>query len=404
MPLFKYTAKDANGNTVSDAIESRSQRTVIDCLRTKGLIILNIEEKQAEARGVFSFLFQKKVKLEDLVIFARQLSTMVDAGVPLLNAFSILAEQTESRNLQEVLAKVRGDIETGSSFSDSVKKYPIVFSDLFINMVRAGESSGTLDEILDRLATYYEKTNRLIKKVKAALVYPVVVIIMAIAITALLLLKVVPVFEDIFADFGSELPVPTQILVTVSNLLREYFFIDLVIFALAVFLAGRYIKTEKGRLAFDRLRLKLPIVGKLIRKIAVSKFTRTLSTLTKSGVPILTALEIVEKTTGNKVIEVAMSDVRDSIKEGERIAEPLSRSRVFPPMVVRMIAIGEETGELEKMLAKISDFYDEQVETAVSGLTSMIEPLLIAFLGIVVGSIIICMFLPIFRLTSIIQV
>jgi len=404
MALFKYSAKDSSGNTVSNEIESRSQHAVIDYLRGKGLVILNIEEKPVKAKSSFSFLTQKKVKLDDLVIFTRQLSTMIDAGIPILNAFNILAEQAESRNLKEVLLKVRDDIEAGSSLSDSIKKYPGVFSILFINMTKAGESSGMLDEILDRVATYYEKTSGLIRRVKAALVYPVIITVMAIVITTILLLKVVPVFEDIFAGFGADLPMPTQVLITVSNILRQYFLINLALFIAAIFLVGMYIKTEKGRLAFDTLRLRLPVVGKLIKKIAISKFTRTLSTLTKSGVPILTALEIVEKTTGNKVIEKAVDDVRRNIKEGEKISEPLSRSGVFPPIVVRMIAVGEETGELEKMLSKISDFYDEQVEAAVSGLTSMIEPLIIAFLGVVIGSIVICMFMPIFKLTSIIQV
>jgi len=405
MPTFKYTAKDTSGKTVSETMEASDKKVVVKYLREKDCIIVNIEEKEALAKRLpLPFIHRKKVKMDDLVIFARQLATMVDAGISLMGAFDILGEQAETPHFKKVLLKVRDDIQTGSSLSESMAREPEVFSTFFINMVKAGESSGALDEILDRVASYFEKTAGLMRRIKAALVYPAIVSLMAVVITALLLLKVVPVFEEIFSGFGAELPLPTQILVNVSNILRSFFFLYMGLFILACFSLVMYIRTDKGKLAFDRFMLRLPVFGKLVRKVAVSKFTRTLSTLTKSGVSILTALDIVSKTSGNKVVENAVNEVKKGIKEGERIAEPLSHHKVFPPIVVRMIAVGEETGELEKMLSKISDFYDEQVDAAVTGLTSMIEPLIIAFLGIVIGGIVICMFMPIFKITSIIQI
>jgi type IV pilus assembly protein PilC len=296
---------------------------------------------------------------------------------------------------------MRNDIETGSSLSEALSRHKKIFSPLFVSMVRAGESSGMLDEILDRLAAYLEKTSNLQKKVSAALIYPAVVSAMAVGITLLLLLKVIPIFKDIFSGFGSELPKPTMMLIAISDIMRKYFLLVVIILAGAVIMAARYIKTERGRLAFDSILLKLPIFGILLTKVAISKFTRTLSTLIKSGVPILSSLEIVGKTSGNKAIEATVEVVRNNVREGEGVSEPLARSKMFPPMVVRMISVGEQSGQLEKMLSKIADFYDEQVDAAVSGLTSLIEPLIIAFLGIVIGTIVICMFLPIFKLSAI---
>jgi len=269
-------------------------------------------------------------------------------------------------------------------------------------MVRAGESSGMLDEILDRVALYLEKTSSLQKKIKSALVYPIAVVIMALGITAFLMLNVIPVFKDIYEGFGATLPTPTAVLLAISDFMRHYFYVAIIFTVAAGFAAVRYIKTDKGALAFDRLKLNMPIFGVLAKKIAVGKFTRTFSTLIRSGVPILNSLDIVGKTAGNKVIEIAVESVRQNVKEGEAIAEPLAKSGVFPPMVVRMVSVGEQTGELEKMLTKIADFYDDQVDAAVTGLTSLIEPLIIAFLGIVVGGIVICMFLPILKITSVV--
>ncbi len=402
MPNFKYVAKSQDGATTAGTLESTDRTGVIDALRKQNLIIVSVSEAQSGFKLNFSIGHKKKIRLDDLVIFSRQLATMVDAGIPLVGALDILSEQMEHKTFQEVIRKVRNDVETGSNLSDAMAKHKTTFSALFVNMVKAGESSGMLDEILDRVASYLEKTSALQKKVKSALMYPAVVSTMAFGITLLLLLKVIPVFKNIFAGFGAELPKPTLILIGVSDFLQKYFFLMAVAGGIIIFLISRYTKTDKGRLQFDTMILKMPIFGVLFKKVAISKFTRTLSTLIKSGVPILASLEIVGKTSGNKAVEVAVENVRTNVRDGENIAEPLAKSKIFPPMVVRMVSVGEQSGQLEKMLSKIADFYDEQVDSAVSGLTSLIEPLIIAFLGIVIGSIVICMFLPIFKITSII--
>lgn len=401
MANFKYVVKDSSGKTLSGVIEAASKDGAIQSLRAKGMIIISLVEQK---RSVFSTAglkgMRKKVKIDDLVVFSRQLATMVDSGIPLVNALDILAEQMENLAFKKVISKIRDDVEAGASLSEALGKHTTIFSTLFINMVKAGESSGMLDEILDRVATYLEKTASLQKKIKSALIYPVAVTLMALAITVFLLIKVVPVFKDIYGGFGAKLPGPTQVMINISDFMRHYFYIAIAIIVIVGFLINRYSKTEKGKVNFDTLKLRLPVFGMLLKKIAVGKFTRTLSTLIRSGVPILSSLEIVSRTTGNRVVEMAVDKVRENVKEGEPIAGPLSKSGVFPPMVVRMIAVGEQTGELEKMLSKIADFYDEQVDAAVSGLTSLIEPLIIAFLGIVIGGLVICMFLPILKITT----
>lgn len=402
MPNYKYVAKDHDGKTATGSIEAKSESEVIDILRKKDLIIVSISESAAGFRMALTAGGKKKVKIDDLVVFSRQLATMVDAGIPLVGALDILGDQMENKNFGTVILTVRNDVETGSSLSDALGKHKKIFSVLFINMVKAGESSGMLDEILDRLAAYLEKTSSLQKKVHSAMVYPAVVSGMAMLITIVLLWKVVPVFKTIFEGFGAKLPVPTMVLISISEFLQKYLILIAIGLTVLGFLFKRYIGTEKGRTAVDGIMLNMPIFGILFRKVAISKFTRTLSTLIKSGVPILSALEIVGKTSGNKVVEIAIDGVRASVREGESIAEPLAKSKIFPSMVTRMVSVGEQSGELEKMLSKIADFYDEQVDTAVSGLTSMIEPLIIAFLGIVIGSIVICMFLPIFKITSVV--
>jgi type IV pilus assembly protein PilC len=404
MAKFKYNVKDPAGKTLKGVIEADSKENAIHSLRAKNLILVSLDEERG---GIFSLsglklLNRRRVTLEELAVFCRQLATMVDAGIPLVSSLDILAEQMENPTFKDITTRVRDDVETGSSLSEAMAKHVSVFSELFINMARAGETSGMLDEILDRLATYLEKLSSLQRKVRSALVYPTVVTFMALGITIFLLVKVIPMFKDIYAGFGAELPVPTQVVINISDFIKAYFYIVIGVTILGLFLAGRYIRTKRGRLRFDRLKLRLPVFGMLIRKVAVAKFTRTLSTLTKSGVPILNSLEIVGKTSGNRVVEIAVDEVRTSVREGESIAAPLSKSGIFPPMVVRMISIGEKTGELEKMLAKISDFYEEQVDTAVGSLTSLIEPLIIAFLGIVIGGIVICMFLPIVQITQLI--
>jgi type IV pilus assembly protein PilC len=398
MPTFKYIAKEVTGKTVSGVLEYSDRALLIDALRKKGLVIISIDQT-AKRRPMSS---AGRVKLEEIVIFSRQLATMVDSGIPLVQALDILCEQIEKPVFKNILSKVKDDIETGSSLSDALARHPSVFSTLYINMVKAGESSGALDDILDRLAAYLEKANTLQRKVKSSLIYPAVVITMAVLITLVMLLKVIPTFKGIFSMLGGTLPLPTRILILISDTIRQMFLFVVIGVGAVVFGLRSYVRTPQGKENFDRLLLAMPVLGPLFRKVAVAKFTRTFATLVKSGVPILVSLEIVAKTAGNAVIEKAVESVRNGIKEGENIADPLAKSKAFPPMVVRMIKVGEQTGELEKMLTKIADFYEDQVDSAVSGLTSLIEPLIIAFLGIVIGGIVIAMFLPVFKLTEII--
>ena len=402
MANFNYTARDRGGRSIAGGVEAKDRAAAVDVLRKKDLVIISVEEARAKQKASLAFLTKKSIKIDDLVIFSRQLATMVDAGIPLVGALDILGDQMDNKTFGAIVTTVRNDVETGSSLSDALAKHKKVFSPLFINMVKAGESSGMLDEILDRLAEYLEKTSALQKKVQSALVYPAVVTTMAFGITLLLLLKVIPVFKGIFADFGSALPTPTAVMIAISEFLQKYFLVAVIGLTVGIVALVKYVNTEKGRMRVDGILLRMPIFGILFKKVAISKFTRTLSTLIKSGVPILAALEIVGKTSGNRVVEVAIDNVRSNVRDGENIAEPLARSKIFPSMVTRMVAVGEQAGELEKMLSKIADFYDEQVDAAVSGLTSLIEPLIIAFLGIVIGSIVICMFLPIFTLTSVV--
>jgi type IV pilus assembly protein PilC len=399
MNTYQYTAKDKNGNTLVGLLDANSELEIADSLHKKELIVVKVEltKKKSGRHGK-----SKKVKLDDLVIFSRQLATMIDAGIPLVHALGILSEQIENKNFKEVIAQVRQDIEAGMNFSDALSKHPAVFSELFINMTRAGETSGMLDEVLDRLATYLEKSAALARKIKSSLVYPAVVVTMALLITTFLLLKVVPTFKGIFDTLGGQLPLPTLILIGISDLFRKYFIFTVGVVIIVIFVFSRYVKTEKGRYNFDSQKLKVPVLGPLFRKLAVAKFSRTFSTLVKSGVSVLSALDIVSRTSGNKVVEESIISCSNSVRDGESISKPLSKSGVFPPMVTRMISVGEQTGQLEKMLSKIADFYDEQVDAAASALTSLIEPLVIAFLGIVIGGIVVALFLPIFKITQLI--
>ena len=398
---IKYIAKDEEGKTVEDFIEAKDEMVALDMLRVKNLIIISISEQKAEKESKAKSS-NKKIKPEELVIFSRQLATMVNAGIPLVQSLDILSEQMESVTFRQIVSTVRGDVEAGSSLSAALEKHPKLFTMLYTNMVRAGETSGMLDEILERLAGYLEKNGSLQRKVKSAMVYPAVVTLMAIGITLVLLLKVIPTFKEIFASLGGTLPMPTQVLINISDTLRSYFIYVVIGFGVFGFVVGKIVQTPQGKLRFDQLKLTLPVFGPLLRKVAVARFSRTLSTLIRSGVPILGALEIVAKTSGNVVIEAAVESSRVGIREGESISSPLAKSKAFPPMVTRMISVGEESGELEKMLTKIADFYEDQVDAAVSGLTSLIEPLIIAFLGIVVGSIVVAMFLPIFKISELI--
>ncbi len=398
MHNFEYIAKDKSGSTVIGIFEAASENEISDMLHKRNLIVISI--KQTKSKTVKSK--DKKIKLEDLVVFSRQLATMIDAGIPLVQALNILSEQTENINFKQVIIIIYKDLQDGMNFCESLAKHPNIFSDLFVNMARAGEISGKLDDVLDRLAIYLEKTASLIRKVRSSLVYPAVVITMAVLITILLLIKVVPTFKNIFDTLGGQLPLPTQVLIGISDAFRKYFLVVIILFMGISFAFKKYINTEKGKFNFDSFKLMMPVLGPLFRKVAIAKFSRTFSTLIKSGVSALNALEIVAKTSDNKLIEKSVLSSRDAVRSGELISATLLKSSVFPPMVCRMIGVGEQTGQLEKMLSKIADFYDEQVDAAVSGLTSLIEPMVITFLGIVIGGIVISLFLPIFKITELI--
>ncbi|MFZ5800470.1 MAG: type II secretion system F family protein [Candidatus Omnitrophota bacterium] len=400
MPLFKYSAIDKASRKINGKMLADSQAIVVDELRKRELVITSVVEVKKGAFSEMHLFKAKKVRIEELVAFSRQLATMIEAGIPLMQSLDALQEQITAGEFKRVLNTIRSDIEVGNSLSGSFAKHPHIFDTLYINMVKAGESSGMLNIILERISSYLEKTVGLQRKVKSAMVYPAIVISMAVIITAVLLVKVVPTFKGIFDMLGGDLPMPTKILILLSDIIRKWILYAVGVLGMIGFLVGRYIHTETGRLKFDQLKLKLPVVGELFRKVSISRFSRTLSTLTQSGVPILGALEIVGKTSGNKVLELAVNNVRNNVREGESIAQPLIKSGVFPPMVTRMISVGEQTGELEKMLGKIADFYDEEVDAALAGLTSMIEPLIIAFLGIVIGGIVIALFLPIIKITQ----
>lgn len=399
MSSFIYNAKDADGKTISGIMEAASQAEAADILHKKNLIVLSINPAHAKKEKSKD----KKIKLDELVIFSRQLATMIDAGIPLVQALKILSEQIEMPAFKRVITAIHHDIESGVNFCDCLARHPKVFSELYINMARAGEISGKLDEVLDRLATYLEKTAALNRKIRSSLVYPAVVVTMAFAITAVLLLKVVPTFKSIFDMLGGQLPLPTQILIAVSEGFKKLFFVFVIFFMIMGALFKKYVSTQRGRYNFDSFILKVPVLGMLFRKVALAKFARTFATLIRSGVSALNSLEIVAKTAGNRVVEKVILSARDSVKNGEPISLMLSKSVVFPPMVCRMIGVGEKTGQLEKMLSKIADFYDEQVDAAVSALTSMIEPMVIAFLGVVIGGIVISLFLPIFKITELLS-
>ncbi|MBI4354356.1 MAG: type II secretion system F family protein, partial [Candidatus Omnitrophica bacterium] len=344
-----------------------------------------------------------RVSTQQLVIFSRQLATMVASGIPIVGALEVLSQQIEDRTFRHILRAVTQQVQAGASLSEAFAKHPRAFSEFFANMVKAGESSGRLDEILDRLAGYLEKADVLKRKVQSSLFYPALVSLLAFSITTFLVVVVVPKFKDIFTSLGGKLPMPTQLLLTASDVLRQYF---PVMIGLAVMMAAAlrmFLATPIGRAWFDGVKLHVPLIGPLLQKVAIARFARTLGTLSRSGVPILTSLEIVAKTVGNTLLEQAALAARSSIREGANIADPLAKSRIFPPMVTRMIAIGEKTGELERMLSKIAEFYENEVDAAVNALTSLIEPIIITVLGLVIGSIVIALFLPVFKISQLIS-
>jgi type IV pilus assembly protein PilC len=395
MPTFEWKGTARNGQTQTGVLVADTKDTVIATMRRQQIVVTAVKEKGKE---IAVPKFGGRVPPQLIAIFTRQFSVMIDAGLPLVQCLEILGSQQENKAFKRALIQIRQDVESGSSLADAMRKHPKIFNDLFTNMVAAGEAGGILDTILQRLAQYIEKSVKLNSQVKSAMIYPVAVISIAVIVVAVILWKVIPVFASLFKGLGAELPMPTRIVISMSNAIADYWWLmGIVIFAI-IFSIRRYRATEKGRRVTDAIMLKAPIVGMLLRKIAVARFCRTLSTLTSSGVPILDGLMITAKTSGNSIVEDAIMATRKSVEEGKTISEPLGDTDVFPSMVVQMIAVGEQTGALDTMLSKIADFYEEEVDTAVAGLMKLLEPVLIAFLGVAIGGIVIAMYMPMFTL------
>lgn len=402
MPTYAYTARAKNGTKQQGTLTADTRQAASQMLQQKGLIADKLVEKKGRLAGP---KLNRKVKTTELLVFTRQLSTIVSAGLPLMQGLDILADQTEDPNFGAIIDAIAQDVESGETFSDALRKYPKAFPDLYVSMVRSGEASGDLDGVLLQLADYLEASEELKRRIKSAMTYPVVAFGMIILIASGLIIFVVPQFATIFEQMGGTLPAPTRILIAISNFLRSWYAIpSMVAAALAVtFALKTYGKTETGKYNIDKARLRIPVFGMLARKVAISRFTRTLSTLTRSGVNILQALEITERTAGNEVFARAVREAADSVRNGDTLADPLMRSEVFPSMVTRMIGVGEKTGALEIMLAKISDFYDAEVKALVDSLTSLIEPILIGLMGVVVGGIVIALFMPILMLSQLVS-
>jgi len=399
MPVYKWVAETKKGKILKGELEAADERIAQLQLKRRNLTIKKIKAKPKDLFENVAF-FQPKITAKDVVIFTRQFSTMIDAGLPLVQGLTILAEQTENKTFQNVLKRVTKDVEGGSSLAEALKKHPKVFDALYVNLVAAGEIGGILDTILQRLAAYIEKAEKLKTRIKGAMTYPIIVVAIAVLVISVILIFVIPVFQEMFSSFGKALPVPTQIVVNMSDFLKGNIHYVIGAFIVFVFAFKKYRNTKKGRKQTDALALKLPVFGNLLKKTAVARFTRTLGTMISSGVPILDALEIVAKTSGNVILEEIIYEVRSSIAEGQTIAEPLSEADIFPRMVVQMISVGEATGALDTMLNKIADFYDDEVDAAVEALTSMLEPLLMVFLGGAIGGLVIAMYLPIFQMAA----
>jgi type IV pilus assembly protein PilC len=401
MPVFQYTARTLKGELINDKIDLPTRDDVIAHLRKNRLVVVQVRPAPREFK--LRLKLGSGVKTRDLVVFTRQFSTMINAGLPLVQALDILARQTENKALADVTRQVVYDVESGQTLADALRKHPRVFGDLYVNMVAAGEAGGILDTILLRLAQFLEKNDAIVRKVKGAMIYPGVILTVAVIAVAVLLIFVIPTFQNMFASVNLELPLPTRIVIGASNLLKHYWWLILGGIGLGVFALSRYYRTAPGRLQIDALLLKMPVLGDVLRKAAVSRFTRTLGTLISSGVSILDGLEITARTAGNMVIHNAVMESRASIAGGETISAPLQKSEVFPPMVISMIAVGEQTGGLDEMLSKIADFYDEEVDAAVSALLSLMEPVMIVVLGVIVGGMVVAMYLPIFDMVNAVQ-
>ncbi len=399
---FKYTVRDKTGKVVSGRLEGESRDAVAVKLRQMGYIVLDLSEDRLAALNKIQF--GTSVKTKDITVFARQFATMINAGLSLTKCLAILAEQSDSKELREVIAQVGRDVEAGQSLSDAMAKHPKIFPPIFINMVRAGETGGVLDEVLLRVADHFENDARLKGRIKSAMTYPVAMAVLVFLVLVAMMIFVVPTFQKMFADMGGTLPLPTQILVNISEGARGLpGLITLIAVIVGAIAFNMWKGTDAGRLIWDGIKLRMPIVGPLVRKMSLARFTRTFGTLVAAGVPILSALDIVADTSGNEVVAQAVKKVRSAIKEGETIAKPLGENPLFPSMLVQMIAVGEETGALDAMLTKIADFYDEEVSTTVDGLTSIIEPLMMATLAVVVGGIVIALYMPMFQVITLVK-
>jgi len=393
MPTYKYKTT-IQGKVQSGEVEAENEKGAIAKLKQKNISVDRVKKKSENA-----FLSNKKPITErEIVIFTRQFSTMVDAGLPLVQCLEILGKQSDNPSFGEIIIKIKTDIESGSNLSDAMRKHPKVFNSLYANLVEAGEAGGILDTILSRLANYIEKALALKKKVKSAMVYPAAIVTVAFTVVAFLMVFVIPTFATMFEGGGAELPAPTAIVMDISNFFRNQWYYIIGGPILFFILFKRVYATERGNIEIDRIALKLPVFGMLIRKVSTAKFSRTLGTLLSSGVPLIEGMDICARTAGNKIVEIAILNSIEAIKEGETIAAPLARENVFPPMVIQMIDVGESAGALDAMLFKIADFYDEEVDTAVDGLTALLEPMLMVFLGIIVGFIVVAMYLPIFKM------
>lgn len=390
MPTFTYTARSFSGDLRTATVDASSRDEVVAQLRRQRLSVVKIDEQGSKSKA------KGKIKMRDIVIFTRQFSTMINAGLPLVQALTILSEQTESKPLAEVTKKVVFDVESGHTVADALAKHPKAFTNLYVNMVAAGEAGGILDTILLRLAGFLEKNDKLVRKVKGAMIYPSMIFSVAGLAIIVLLIFVIPVFQQMFASVGVPLPLATRVVIALSVALKSYWWMILSVVTVVTVVGRRYYATPTGKYNIDKIMLHVPILGDVLRKSSVSRFTRTLGTLISSGVSILDGLEITAKTAGNRVVQTAILESRASIAGGETIAGPLRKSGVFPPMVISMIAVGEQTGGLDEMLSKIADFYDDEVDAAVGNLLAMLEPIMIVFLGVVVGGMIVAMYLPIF--------
>ena len=402
MPAYAYKAKTSAGLVMQGVIDADEQKGAVDKLRSQKLVVLEIAEKTSgpldKIKALIASGKKGKVTSKDLVLFSRQLSTLVGAGVPIVQSLGILETQAENPAFKEVLAAVKADIEAGLSISDALKKHPEAFPDLYTSMIKAGELGGILDTILERLTTYMESSEALKAKVKSAMMYPAIVLSICAIVTCFLMVFVIPTFKNIFASFGAELPLPTQILINISDGMKHYWYL-LIATPYGIYQGFiAFYKTAKGQKLVDGYTLRAPIFGIILKKVAVARFTRTLGTLIKSGVPIMQALETVAQTAGNVVIADAVLATRESIREGGHLSDPLKKSGIFPNMVTSMISVGEETGALDVMLSKIADFYDQEVDTAVKGLTPLIEPIVIVVMGVIIGTIVVAMFMPMFGL------